>query len=374
MTVDVQPDVLRWLRESSGWKKEEVGERLRVPVTVVDELENGKSSPTLRQLENLSKSFKYPLASFFLSKPKKDKPLPQDFRFLQGNKKDEFDRKTILRIRNSRNIQKVSKELASNIKYDIVPKVEQITLLTKPNELASKYRKVLDLDWNKQIKFKNVFSLLRYLRERIETRNILVLQWPMPVDDARGFALTDENPLVIVINSSDTPEAKLFTLMHEFGHVLLRNTVIDMPESQTQNKNEIWCNNFASSFLLPSDYIKESFDEHKNELRETKILNKLSRKHKVSKKTLLIKMKVLRYITETEYNLVMKRWESTDKNQKKWQGGSKDSKPLCCSRMGNKFISLVAKNLDAGSITYADALDYLSVKSKDLERAIIQGC
>jgi len=51
--------------------------------------------------------------------------------------------------------------------------------------------------------------------------NILVFQFSMPIEDARGFALTDMNPNVIVVNSKDSIEARLFSLMLEFGHILL---------------------------------------------------------------------------------------------------------------------------------------------------------
>ena len=47
----------------------------------------------------------------------------------------------------------------------------------------------------------------------------------MPVDDARGFSLTDGEPYVIVVNSADADRARLFTLFHEYAHILLNMPV-----------------------------------------------------------------------------------------------------------------------------------------------------
>ena len=47
----------------------------------------------------------------------------------------------------------------------------------------------------------------------------------MPIEDARGFSLTEVEPFVIVVNESDAPNAKIFTLFHEYGHILLNQSV-----------------------------------------------------------------------------------------------------------------------------------------------------
>lgn len=69
--VEVNPEVLKWLRESSGWKIEEVSKRLNTSVEIVTAFENGTKSPTLAQLKILSEIFKRPLASFFYPNQKK---------------------------------------------------------------------------------------------------------------------------------------------------------------------------------------------------------------------------------------------------------------------------------------------------------------
>ena len=374
ISVEVIPEVLTWLRESSGSSIGEVSKRLRTTSDTILEFETGKKSPTLVQLKELSKLYKRPLASFFLSKPKEEKPLPNDYRFLPG-RTDIFDKKTILAIRKSRSLQGISRELSLNIRYETAPKVRKVVLTDNPELIAAEYRKLFDLNLETQRKIKDAYRLFSYLRDVLEDSNVLVFQFSMPVEDARGFALADDIPSIAVINSKDTIEARLFTLMHEFGHILLGETVIDIPDESLKNRNNVerWCNAFSSSFLLPEESARALFIRYHDRLTETDILNSLSRKYKVSKATLLIKMLELNYISNQEFEEVMSRYvrEGTGKKteeKKKMIRVTSDQR--CLSEMGNKFVSLVANNFDKEFITYGDALSYLSIRSKNFDRVL----
>ena len=373
ITIEINSEVLKWLRESSGWKIEEVSKRLGTSPEAISEFEAGKKSPTLTQLRVLSELYKRSLASFFLSKPKEETPLPKDYRFLP-NRANIFDRKTILAIRRSRSLQSIGKELSLNIRYETVTKAKKAALTDNPEIIAGGYRELFALDFEKQRKFKDSYKLFAYLRDVLEDSNVLVFQFSMPIEDARGFALADELPSIVVINSKDSIEARLFTLMHEFGHILLGETVIDIPDESLANRDNIerWCNGFSASFLLPKESISELFKEYRGRLTETETLNSLSRKYKVSKAVLLVKMLELDYISRQEFENVLARYvpKETKKIGVKKKGISLTSDQRCLSEMGNKFVSLVANNFDRDFITYSDALSYLSIKSKNFDRVL----
>ena len=371
--VDVVPQVLSWLRTSSGWEIEEVAKRLRTSVEVVKDLESGKRNPTMSQLHILSEIYKRPIASFFLSKPKQESPMPKDYRFLP-NKTNVFDRKTILSIRRTRSLQNLSKELSLNINYATKTEIRKAKFTDDPELIASEYRKLLNLDLEKQRKFRDAYKMFGHLRDVLEDRNILVFQFSMPIEDARGFALADETPNTIVINSKDSIEARLFTLMHEFGHIILGETVIDLPEESlvVRSNIEAWCNAFSSAFLLPKEVSIDLFNKNKNSLTETNTLNALSRKYKVSKAVLLVKMVNLNYISRQEFESVLSRYATreakVEKREKQAIGMASDQK--CLSEMGNKFVSLVANNFDKEFITYNDALGFLSIKSRNFDKVL----
>ena len=51
ITVEVKPEVFKWLRESSGWTFEDTSKRLKTNVENIKKFEKGEKSPTLRQLK-----------------------------------------------------------------------------------------------------------------------------------------------------------------------------------------------------------------------------------------------------------------------------------------------------------------------------------
>ncbi len=374
LNVEVEPSVLSWAIKSSGWSEEGILKRLHVNKHIFNSWLKCEKKPTLKQLEDLSSAIKRPLAVFFLSEPPKEKPLPKDYRMLP-EKEGEFDKKTILAIRRARRLQRISKELSENIHEDIKTAIIHTTELSdEPKEVAERYRDLFNIG-ETQKKWVTSYNAFNALRDLIEDKNILVFQIPMPVEDARGFTLVDDSPAIIVVNSKDQIEARLFTLLHEFGHVILGESGISMSEYglflEKIDKVEKWCNDFASAFLLPEFIAKNEFSLNKEEITETKTLNRLSRRLKVSKAMLLYNMLKLNFISLAQYKSVLDRYKPELKSKKK--GGKKGfaaqtADKRCLSEKGQKFVALVMSNVEKGYITHSDALNYLSIKSKNLEK------
>jgi Zn-dependent peptidase ImmA (M78 family) len=371
--VDVKPEVFKWLRESAGWSIEDVSKRIKTSPETVTAFEAGKKKPTLRQLRELSQSFRRPIAAFLLSEPKKEKPKPKDYRFIP-NKIGIFDKKTILVLRKARSLQEIGKELSRNIEYDTKAKVERVDVSDRPEKIARKYRDIFELNEEKQRKFKTPYELFNYLRDILENMNILVFQFSMPVEDARGFVLSDELPAIIVVSTKDSIEARIFSLMHEFAHILLGESVIDFPDISLSYRNRIekWCSEFASSMILPKETAKTLFEANRNNLTDRKTLKALSRKHKVSKAMILFNMLKMDYITKIDYENIINRYKPkpTEIERKGKGGGGISADKKCISEVGTKFVSLVANNYDKGYINYTDALNYLSIKSKNFDKVL----
>lgn len=375
IVVDVELSVLKWLIESSGWTREEIAKRLKTSSQNIEKIESGEKKPSFRQLEELSIIFKRPVASFLLSKPLAEKPKPKDYRMLP-NKTNKFDKKTILVMRHARRLQELSKELSKNIEYETRTKQEKVNLNDNPETVALRFREKFNLTEEKQRKFKTPYELFNYLRDILEEMNIYLFQFSMPVEDARGFVFVDESPNVVVVNTKDNIEARIFSLMHEFAHILLGESVIDLPDATPTSKGnaEKWCDEFSSAFLLPKDLAKSAFDANKENLTQTETLKYLSNRYKVSKAMLLRTMFKLKYIEKNEYDSVLARFKKEETKQKKEgekkTGGGIPSEVRCLSEVGNKFVSLVANNYDKDYITYSDALNYLSIKSRNFDKVL----
>jgi len=375
IAVNVETNVLKWLIESSGWTKEEIARRLKTSVQNIERIESGEKKPSFRQLEELAVIFQRPVASFLLSKPLAEKPKPKDYRMLP-DRTDKFDKKTILVMRHARRLQELTKELSRNVNYETRSKIEKVKLSDNPESVAIKFREKFNLSEEKQRKFKTPYELFNYLRDILEDQNIFLFQFSMPVDDARGFVFADEFPNTIVVNTKDNIEARIFSLMHEFAHILLGESVIDLPDATHTFKDNVekWCNEFASAFLLPKDLAKNIFEESKQNLTQKETLRYLSNRYKISKAMLLLNMLKLKFIERTDYDAILARFNKEDIKPKKegeeGTGGGIPSEVKCLSEVGNKFVSLVANNYDKSHITYTDALNYLSIKSKSFDKVL----
>ena len=88
---------------------------------------------------------------------------------------------------------------------------------------------------------------------------------------------------------------------------------------------------------------------------------------------LLVSMKKLSFISQSEYERKLNQFKPDLKNEKEKStkgGGGVPSDRKTHSEVGNKFISLVANNYDKEFITYTDALNYLSIKSKYFDKIL----
>jgi Zn-dependent peptidase ImmA (M78 family) len=368
---EIDSKFIEWSINSSGWDRDLLREKIGVSEKIFESWFEGKAKITLNQLRDLAKRTKRPIASFFLSKVPEEKEMPTDYR-LYPEKVGKFDKKTVFAVRKARRLQEIVKSLMSNLYEERKRKIREVKLSESPLDVAKEMRDLFELTEIKQKKFKNSYDFMKFLREKLEEKNIFTFQISMPEEDARGFALSDDFPSIATINSKDSIEARIFTLMHEVGHILLNNTGISIPDFNNKNSIEKWCNEFSSNFLLPNDIAKRIFSERNEILIESSTLKELSRKYKLSKNMLLYNMAKLKFITFEDYNEILKRYKKREdairESEEKKSGGGIPAERKCLSELGNKFITLVAENTSRKNITYSDALSYLSIKSKSFDK------
>ena len=88
---------------------------------------------------------------------------------------------------------------------------------------------------------------------------------------------------------------------------------------------------------------------------------------------LLLSMRRLNFIRKIDYDNILNQFK-LDLNKEKEKsvkgGGGVPVDRKTHSEVGNKFISLVANNYDKEFITYTDALNYLSIKSKNFDKVL----
>ena len=116
-----------------------------------------------------------------------------------------------------------------------------------PEYIANYTRRLLKVNVDEPIK--NIFSIL-------ETAGIIIYE----INDDEKFDgvsfITDKGNPIIIVNKNFSNDRKRFTIAHELGHILMHNEN-NFPISSYRDK-EKEANQFASEFLMPENYIKNS--------------------------------------------------------------------------------------------------------------------
>jgi Zn-dependent peptidase ImmA (M78 family)/lambda repressor-like predicted transcriptional regulator len=135
--------------------------------------------------------------------------------------------------------------------------------LTKKNaaKLAKEWRSEWGLAFSDQLEMRSAHKVYAHLRDFIEGLGVFVIHRRFDTDRYSGAYLqVGDGPHTIMINTGGSSKArKLFTLAHEFCHVLLGKTGVSNA-SVCKNKIETFCNQFAAYFLVPTLGLKQAIN------------------------------------------------------------------------------------------------------------------
>lgn len=116
-----------------------------------------------------------------------------------------------------------------------------------PSAVAKFTRKTLSL---KDQPVKDIINLF-------EKNGIIVIEFDTPISLFDGVSFTtDQGYKVIVINKNMSNDRKRFTLAHELGHIIMHSSSSFLISDYRDKEKE--ANEFASEFLMPEEFIRNS--------------------------------------------------------------------------------------------------------------------
>lgn len=367
--ISVEPNVLKWARETIGKSIEDVAKRLDLSEGVVRRWESGEKRPTLKQLRELSTFYKRPLAAFFLPAPPAEAPIPTDFRSLAKTVRKPFSEKTLLAMRRARRLQMLADDLSKTLDREYRVEIGQAALSDNPRMLAIRLRERLGVTIEEQFNWKNEATALAEWRRRVEELGVLVFELSFPFEEGRAFSFAEVKRPAIVLNSNDrAPNGRIFSLFHEYGHLLLRQSGI-CDWSEQGKRVEQFCNRFSGEFLVPPEALLDHplVQAHgKPTARDDEDLHQIARQFKVSREVILRRLLILGRTTERFYRHMRDEWERKLKDRQKPKPGRRIPPRQCVRQNGVPFTSLVLESARQEKITYRDVSDYLSIGLKHL--------
>jgi len=304
-----------------------------------------------------------------------------DFRTVKGKEGQRLSPPTLLALRKARRLQALAAELAEDdgqLRQDFATGVYDAT--ADPARAAAKERRRLGIDAVAQLTWNDEYTAFRSWRAAVEEQGVLVFQFRMPLEEVRGFSLAEGGPPTIVLNRSDLPvEARIFTLFHEYGHLLLGAGGICLAEaggllqSRQDNRDEQFCNRFAAALLVPHDALVQ--DAAARELArvhgvpDDELFTPLVRHFKVTRRVLLLRLYEARLLNREQVDAKWSEWDRQLLRPKETtkRGGRAGERRArrCVMEFGTRLPSLVLDAEANGRLSTADALDYLSIKLDD---------
>lgn len=383
--VGVQPAMMRWARESMGMTIEDVARKLkRSPEEVMMwEAPDSAAAPSYAQLENLAyKVFKRPLAIFFLPAPPDEVPPKREFRTLPDTDLAELHADTHLQIRKAHAFQVTLRELfqGENANESSVLRGLSVDADSSVPSQATAVRKALGVSLEEQIQWKSDELSLKRWRAAIEASGIFVFKAPFKQKDISGFCLPDTEFPLIYLNNSTTKTRQIFSLMHEFAHLLLNVSGISKFDTSYVNRLpfnerriERFCNEVAAEILMPSADFSQQIEGLPVDLEQAQdhFFASLGSRYGVSREAILRRLLYLGRVSQAFYEQKAKFWAG----QKK-AGSGGDWYASQNTYLSERFAREVVGRHYRNQISVEQASEFLGIKAKNfagLEQRILQG-
>lgn len=369
-SIDASPEVLVWARRSIGLEPAEASDVAGLPLAELTALESGASRPTLGDLTALARAYYRPVAALLLSEPPKDDGAIVDFRRHRGYRPPRMSPGLHLGLRVARRQRQIASELSAE---RLVPPV-LANALPDPASLAADERTAMGVSLDQQAGWAHEYAALAAWRRAVERRGVVVLQLSLPSDEVRGFSLAGQGMPTIALASGEPPAARIFTLLHELGHLLIGRGGLCAPEAILRSpagaeELERYCNRFAATLAVPSEALTRHPAARRiaaiDTVPENRDFSALRATFKVSNQVLWYRLHEVGLVPRRRYDELWRMWARTSIPTRTGGGGGHPRARRSLDMYGTRFVGIVLEAAEHGDITRADALDYLSIRARD---------
>jgi Zn-dependent peptidase ImmA (M78 family)/transcriptional regulator with XRE-family HTH domain len=389
----VKPELLIWARESARLSVEQAAQKAQVkPASRLAAWERGESQPTIGQLRKLGRVYKRPLAVFYLSKAPKTFQAMQDFRRLPEGMAGAQSPELAFEVRRARYRREIALDLHEEL-FGAPPAFTATASLDEdPEAVGVRMRQLLGIGRDEPTTWRSSYEALNRWRSALEQLGVLVFQASdVEVAEVRGFSISQTPLPVVVVNLKDVPLARVFTMLHEATHLMLREGgLCDLDEEQASpahRRMEVFCNRVAGAALIPKDWLleEEAVRKQKGVEWPDEVIATLAHRYRASREVVIRRLLILGRTTEAFYRKKREELQAEFEAQreealrKKALGlarkGFVTPDRMAVSTAGPFFVRLVLSSYHQEKITSNDLSSFLEVRLKHvpkIERAVLQ--
>lgn len=376
--IPISSKMLSWARENAGVSVEAAAKRAGVKPDRVADWERPESEikPTVRQARELARLYGREFIEFFRAEPPPEiEPSAiADFRLHRGAE----DPSELREMREIRIWAEAQRENALTLFSDIgddVPEFPEklfVPLGSDVEAAALSAREVmgLKLDELAGLKTADRKEIPNILRQRIESLGVLCLKHTqLHRLGARGFCIATF-PLPIVVFGTEAQTAQSFTLLHEFGHVMLKSSAISGPinrsgKSEQESEIEAWCDQLAAAFMMPKDIVLALVPKPKAPAAsiDDGHLAFIAGYFGISPHAALIRLLELEYVDPKFYWGVKKAQFEAEEAAYKAFGRATYYGSRYRNALGDLYTGLVLEAWGSGKITNHHAAEYMGISN-----------
>lgn len=366
----INPNIVSWAIQRSGLTVSDISKKLSIEEERLVEIEQGKASIAFGKAKQFANITNIPFGFLFLNEvPKEDNLALPDLRTIDSKELSEPSQalKEIVRLNQER-----VEWYKSYLHEQGIDENTYVGSLSEAsiNEMVSFLNEKLSID-----KAIDAQSYYRQLVKSIEDLGVMVIQdsnlghhsKPLNVEEFRGFAIADAVAPLIFINTADSLNAQLFTLIHELAHILKGESGVSDNSVSSINPTEQFCNSVAGEFLVPEQpFIKQWHGLNKNNLDI--VFDTLAKSFRVSRHVIARRALTLNYIDKQQYEDYIHKIRKEHLANKKKSGGGPSYYVVKNSKLSSQLSQAVLSQSLSGKMLYRDAGNILGIKPSNIEK------
>jgi Zn-dependent peptidase ImmA (M78 family)/DNA-binding XRE family transcriptional regulator len=369
----VEGSMLQWARESAGLTRAEAARSLQTKEEKVLVWEQGKERPSMPQLRKMAAVYKRQLSDFYWPAPLDEAALPHDFRRLPGDGIFRYSRVLRYRLRQARQRRELALDLATEQDVEIKG-LPNLQVGEDTDALGRQVRQLLQVTMADQSTWRDPRKSYNAWRFRVEAAGVLVFQVTnVQPSEMLGFSLPDRPLPIIGINRKLAPNGRTFTLLHEFVHVLLReSSLCDIEErfvrSPHEQRTEVFCNAVAAAALVPlEELLSNSLVSAHGQASDwpDEELGAIARSFGVSTHVILRRLLTAGRTTQAFYSQRAALWRLYEPTPTKDEDDEfrRNMPQEVVSDLGRPLVSLILESYLSSNLSLSETSRYLGLRA-----------
>lgn len=373
----VHPQTLRWIRIELGLSLEQVAQKTKFSIEELQSWESGTEQLTLSQTKKIAKKYKVSVPFLYQKQTPKKHRFKSIVDFRSEKQQEYFSDRLHLAIKKAHFHQTWMSDFLQSGGQVPLEWIGRFSNSSSVDEIAEECRNWLNIKQEEITVSKDDKAAFDYWVGKIEEKGVIVASnhthnaYKIDRKEYSGLVLYDRYAPLILLNPKDKPSRKIFTLLHELAHLLVKPesclSLVDFRINENEyDALEVFCNNISSAILIDKNGINQFWEEQASVEDNIEILTK---KFKISYSAVAVALKKYNIINQEKLDQLLGFYKGQfQQNESITTGGRTFPDKQVLDRCGKLLVTQVLNAYEQGSINSLEVYDVLGMKLKYLNK------